>query len=100
STNSPCFRFLAFTVSGLQVSTVRVAVCADQAETFAEFITNRGTKTVTISGSNVGTIVFTLILQAQAQTINQTEEVRVTIGQNASGTAGHEVIRVVSPGHT
>lgn len=39
---------------------------------------------------------FCLVLQSEVQTVNQTEEVVVTIGRNAVGTAGHEVVGVVS----
>lgn len=33
-------------------------------------------------------------MQSEVQTVNQTEEVVVTIGRNAVGTAGHEVVGV------
>ncbi len=39
--------------------------------------------------------VFTLILQSKVQAVNQTEEIRVTVGCNAVSTGLQEVVRTV-----
>ena len=39
--------------------------------------------------------VFTLVLQSKVQAVNQTEEVRVTVGCNAVSTGLQEVVRTV-----
>ncbi|MNS98074.1 hypothetical protein D3C72_1324290 [compost metagenome] len=38
--------------------------------------------------------VLTLVLNSEVQTVNQTEEVVVTVSRNAVGTASHEVVGV------
>ena len=47
------------------------------------------------------TIIFSLVLQREVQTINQTEEIAVTVGQQAGRTTVHEVVgsspRVAAP---
>ncbi|SSN10770.1 Uncharacterised protein [Klebsiella pneumoniae] len=40
-------------------------------------------------------VVFTLILQSEVQTVNQTEEIGVTVGCDAVGTTGHVVVGIV-----
>lgn len=66
-TQTPCFSFVAFAVSFLIQSTVSVAIRCDCTEAFAEIVTQRVAYAVTVRGFNVSTVVFALVLNAQAQ---------------------------------
>ena len=80
----------------LGVSTVRFRIGCTYAEAFV-LIGSRQTEAVAVSFFVVATIVFTLVLQGKVQTFDQTEEVGVTVGCNASSTASHEDI-TLGPG--
>lgn len=89
----------------LSISTFGAGNCSTDTKAFI-IVSNRTTNTVTvllkyiitaISGHTfaMSTTVFTLILNSKIKTVNQTEEVGVTVGRETVTTLLHEVIRVV-----
>ncbi len=77
--------------TNLTVGTVRFRVGRTHTEA-VEFIGRRQTPAVTVGFGDIVTVVFTLVLSSHVQAVNQTKEVGVTVGCNASGTAGHEAV--------
>lgn len=99
---------IAFTVvarSVLVSSTFRTGDCRTDSEAFAQIVGQRAAVAITVLTQRVTTVVglafaacaavFTLVLQREVQTINQTEEVLVTVGREAVTTLLHEVVRTV-----
>src|SRR5699024_5635515 len=89
----------------LPISTIRFCIGCTNAKSFI-IVSSRQTKAITIRFNYVtafpvvhfcSTIIFTLILQSKVQTINQAEEIIVTVGGYASSTLGHKYIGL-SPG--
>lgn len=87
------------------IGTFGAGNCSTDTKAFI-IVSNRTTNTVTvllkyiitaISGHTfaMSTTVFTLILNSKIKTVNQTEEVGVTVGRETVTTLLHEVIRIV-----
>ncbi|MOA31001.1 hypothetical protein D3C78_1521320 [compost metagenome] len=78
------------------IGTVGRSVCCTYADAFADVISRRQAPAVAVLFLNVTAVVlvFTLVLNSEVQTVNQTEEVVVTVSRNAVGTASHEVVGV------
>ena len=94
-----------FSIGYLPISTIRFCIGCTNAKSFI-IVSSRQTKAITIRFNYVtafhvvhfcSTIIFTLILQSKVQTINQAEEIIVTVGGYASSTLGHKYIGL-SPG--
>lgn len=91
----------------LVAGTFRVGVRETCADAVPDIIGQRGTETVAVlfqsftavvgrrSTFTAYTAVFTLVLQSKVQAVNQTEEVRVTVGGNAVSTRLQEVVGTV-----
>lgn len=68
SGEAPDFSVFASAVRSLFISTVRVAVCANETEA-VDVIVNGETEAVAVGFSAVSVVVFTLILQSKVQAI-------------------------------
>ncbi len=89
----------------LIISTFGVAVSETSADAVPDVISYGSTETVAVLFQSATTVVgcafaanaavFTLVLQSKVQAVNQTEEVRVTVGCNAVSTGLQEVVRTV-----
>lgn len=92
----------------LVAKTFGVRVCETSADAIIDVIGQRSTVTVAVLFQGGTTVVgrrqsafaadaavFTLILQSKVQAVNQTEEIRVTVGCNAVSTGLQEVVRTV-----
>ena len=86
------------------ISTFGAGNCSTDTEAFV-IISDRSADTVAILTQSTTTIVshafaayatvFALVLNSKVQTVNQTEEVGVTVGREAVTTLLHEVVRTV-----
>lgn len=82
-----------------------MAICETSADAVPDVISYGSTETVAVLFQSATTVVgcafaanaavFTLVLQSKVQAVNQTEEVRVTVGCNAVSTGLQEVVRTV-----
>lgn len=93
--NGPRFCAIAITIAILLiVSTLAVAVRCGDAKA-VELICHGVTYAIAILRVNaVVVLIFTLILDTERETVHQTKEVRVTVGQQTASTAGHVVISI------
>ncbi len=97
----------AFIQTILIAVTFGVRVRETSTDAIIDVIGQRGTEAVTVLFQSATTVVgrrstfaadaavFTLILQSKVQAVNQTEEIRVTVGCNAVSTGLQEVVRTV-----
>lgn len=89
----------------LLVGTFGVRVRETSADAIPNIVGQRGAEAVAVLFAPTTTVVgrafaadaavFTLILQSKVQAVNQTEEIRVTVGCNAVSTGLQEVVRTV-----